>query len=135
MKNIVYKVASDFDIKKNYKLFRLFQKMLNPTLNKKKKYQDVKIKLEDRKVPIRVFNPFSDEQKHKVIIFIHGGGWVAGSVDAYTNLCYSMARKTRRIVIAIEYRLAPEHPFPAGFNDCYEVINLLYKNSITHIYL
>jgi acetyl esterase/lipase len=130
MKNIVYKMAEDFDIKKNYKLFRLFQKVVNPTINKKKKYQDIKIILEDRKVPIRVFNPFTDEEPHKIIIFLHGGGWVAGSVDTYTNICYVMARRTKRIVIAIEYRLAPENPFPAGFNDCYDVINLIYKNRV-----
>lgn len=130
MKNIVYKMAEDFDIKKNYKLFRLFQKVVNPTINKKKKYQDIKIMLEDRKVPIRVFNPFTDDEPHKIIIFIHGGGWVAGSVDTYTNICYVMARRTKRIVIAIEYRLAPENPFPAGFNDCYDVIDLIYKNRI-----
>lgn len=131
MKNIVYKVAEDFDIKKNYKLFRLFQKVVNPTLNKKKKFQDIKINLDDRKVPVRIFNPFNDGKKHKVIIFIHGGGWIAGSVDTYTNICYDMAKRTNRVVISIEYRLAPENPFPAGFNDCYDVINFIYKNILS----
>ena len=41
-----------------------------------------------------------------------------------------MARRTKRIVIAIEYKLAPENPFPAGFNDCYDVIDLIYKNRV-----
>ena len=131
MKNIVYKVAEDFDVKKNYKLFRLFQKIVNPTLNKKKKFQDIKVKLSDRKVPVRIFNPFCDNEMHKIIIFIHGGGWVSGGVDTYANICYTLANKTQRIVVSIEYRLAPEHPFPSGFNDCYDVINLIYKNSLS----
>jgi acetyl esterase/lipase len=76
MKNIIFNVAKDFDMKKGYKIFRMFQKIANPVLSKKKDYQDFNINLDDRIVPIRIFNPFDDDKKHKVIIFIHGGGWI-----------------------------------------------------------
>lgn len=131
MGNIVYKVVEDFDMKKNFKVYRLFQKILNPVINKKKKFKDMKISFDNKTVPIRVFNPFKSNEKHKIIVFIHGGGWITGSVESYTNICYRLAKTTNRIVISIEYRLAPEYPFPAGFDDCYDVIKLIYDNKLT----
>lgn len=129
MKNIINKVTEDFDIKKNYKIFRFFQKLLNPTINKKKKYKDVVVNLDNRKLKVRLFSPFKDKEKHKVLILIHGGGWMSGSLDSYTNLCYDLSKKTHHIVIAIGYRLAPEYPFPAGFDDCYDVTKFIYDNA------
>ena len=114
-------------MKKNYKLFRLFQKLANPKFNKRRSYKDVKIDLLTRKVKVRVFTP--PKNNNRLIIYLHGGGWVAGSIDSYTNICYNLAYKTESTVMAISYRLAPEHPFPAGFNDCYDVIRLVYSSS------
>lgn len=51
------------------------------------------------------------------IVYIHGGGWFAGSVDTHRHLIDLIARKTGRAVLAPNYRLAPEHPFPAGLRD------------------
>lgn len=128
MKDIIYTSAENFNIKKNYKLFRLFQNIVNRPFNKNAKYEDTDIELEDRIVKVRVFNNFSDGKTHKLIIFLHGGGWVAGSLSSYTNVCYNLSNETDCIVALIEYRLAPEHPFPAGFDDCYGVIKTIYQN-------
>ena len=127
MERFVYKKLREFDMKKNYKLFRLFQKLANPKFNKRRSYKDVKIDLLTRKVKVRVFTP--PKNNNRLIIYLHGGGWVAGSIDSYTNICYNLAYKTESTVMAISYRLAPEHPFPAGFNDCYDVIRLVYSSS------
>lgn len=127
MKKIIYKVAEEFNVKKNYKIFRLFQQIVNPPIGKYKKCREIKIEFSDRNIPIRVFIPTNNKENQKLIIFIHGGGWVAGSLNSYTNICYNMAKVTNRIIVAIGYRLAPENPFPAGFNDCYEVTRLIYK--------
>lgn len=51
------------------------------------------------------------------IVYIHGGGWFAGSIDTHRHLIDLIARKTGRAVFAVNYRLAPEHPFPAGLQD------------------
>lgn len=51
------------------------------------------------------------------IVYVHGGGWFAGSIDTHRHLIDLIARKSGRAVFAVNYRLAPEHPFPAGLED------------------
>lgn len=119
---------ADVSIKKNYKLFRVLQKVINPSFINKKDYENIVFELHDRSVKARVFKKVHGVENPKLIIFIHGGGWVTGSVDSYTNTCNELSNKTKRIVIAIDYRLAPEYPYPFGFNDCYEAINLIMEN-------
>lgn len=119
---------TDISIKKNYKLFRILQKIINPSFINKKDYEDIIFDLDDRKIKARVFKSCTGKEISKLIIFIHGGGWVTGSVDSYTNTCIELSHRTNRMVVAIDYRLAPEYPYPAGFNDCYEVTKLIMKN-------
>lgn len=116
------------NIKKNYKLFRILQKVINPSFINRKDYEDIVFEFHDRSVKARIFKKVSNIDNPKLIIFIHGGGWVTGSVDSYTNTCIELSNRTKRIVIAIDYRLAPEYPYPCGFNDCYESIKLIMKN-------
>ena len=125
MKNIVYKLAEDFNIEKNYKLFRIYQEMLNPIINKKK-FEDIDLNLQDRKIMVRCFN--LNKNKKKLIIYFHGGGWVTGSVNSYTNAISKLANNLDCMIIMPEYRLAPEYPFPAGFDDCFEVTKLILNN-------
>jgi acetyl esterase len=54
-------------------------------------------------------------------VFFHGGGWVIGSLESHDNLCRALANRAQAIVIAVDYRLAPEHRFPAAAEDCYAV--------------
>ena len=50
-----------------------------------------------------------------VFLFFHGGGWVTESIDNYERICARLASATDHIVVSVEYRLAPEYPFPIGF--------------------
>jgi acetyl esterase/lipase len=52
------------------------------------------------------------------LMFVHGGGWIAGTLDGYRHQVEAMSRATGMAVLAVDYRLAPEHPYPAGLNDC-----------------
>ncbi|MDI9469412.1 MAG: alpha/beta hydrolase [Bacillota bacterium] len=61
-----------------------------------------------------------------LILFFHGGGWVTGTIDSYSALCADAARWTGWPVLSVDYRLAPEHPFPAALNDCRAVARFLY---------
>ena len=106
----------------------MFQNIVNKPLIKGAEYEDTLIELEDRTVTVRVFNNFNDEKKHKLIVFFHGGGWISGSILSYTHVCNTLSLKTDCIVAAVEYRLAPEKPFPAGFDDCYGVTKTIYDN-------
>ncbi|PMV27361.1 MULTISPECIES: alpha/beta hydrolase [unclassified Pseudomonas] len=52
------------------------------------------------------------------LLYMHGGGWVVGGLDSHDFICFEPASTLQVLVIAIDYRLAPEHPFPAAYQDC-----------------
>ena len=60
--------------------------------------------------------------------FLHGGGWITESVDNYNRVCSEMAKASGCAVVSVEYRLAPEFPFPTGLEDCYAAAKALYTN-------
>ncbi|KJK46356.1 alpha/beta hydrolase [Lentzea aerocolonigenes] len=66
-------------------------------------------------VPVRVFTP---DHVEGVYLHIHGGGWSFGSADGQDERLWKLAVDTRLAVVSVEYRLAPEHPFPAAPDDC-----------------
>lgn len=55
------------------------------------------------------------------VLYLHGGGWVVGGLDSHDFICFELAMELGAMVVAVDYRLAPEHPFPAGFEDCLNV--------------
>ena len=62
------------------------------------------------------------------LLWIHGGGWVAGTLDGYRHQVEALSRATGMAVLAVDYRLAPEHPFPAGLDDCLKAWIWLLEN-------
>jgi acetyl esterase len=73
-------------------------------------------------IPVRIYWPGasteSDSQKAG-LVFFHGGGWVLGNLDAYDHLCHALANAGDCVVVSVDYRLAPEHRFPAAAEDSY----------------
>jgi acetyl esterase len=69
-------------------------------------------------VPVRIYEPEGD-RPHPVLAYFHGGGWVVGDLDTHDRLCRELTRATGRLVASVDYRLAPEHPFPAAVEDCW----------------
>jgi acetyl esterase/lipase len=67
----------------------------------------------DRLVPARTGSP--------ALLFFHGGGFVTGGLETEDARCRQIARRTGILVISVDYRLAPEHPFPCAFEDCHDV--------------
>ncbi len=92
----------------------------------------------DHKIPLRLYFPSIEAQREAeergirgpVILFFHGGGWVTESVETYDRVCAQMAQSAGHTVVSVEYRLAPEHRFPVGFEDCYEAARALYRNAL-----
>lgn len=79
-------------------------------------------------INIRIYDPREDSTKNthsSATIYIHGGGWVVGSLDSHDTICRFVAHNTKRPVIAIEYRLAPEHTFPIPLNDCLDALEFI----------
>jgi acetyl esterase len=73
-------------------------------------------------VPVRVYRPGTPRQssaaKPPAALFFHGGGWVLGGLDSHDTLCCELATQAGVVLVAVDYRLAPEHPYPAGLEDC-----------------
>lgn len=68
-------------------------------------------------VPVRIYRP--RETPAPVLVYFHGGGFVTGGLDNEHERCLKFAGEDGIAVVSVDYRLAPEHPFPAGFEDCY----------------
>lgn len=79
---------------------------------------DIEIQGSDSPIPLRIYAPDGDGP-FPVLVFFHGGGWVRGSLDAYDGLCRLFATEASCLVVSVDYRRAPEHPFPTGFENCY----------------
>src|SRR5919109_3022241 len=69
-------------------------------------------------MPTRIYTPYGTGP-FPVLVYFHGGGWVIGNLEAYDATCRAVANAARCLVVAMEYRLAPEHKFPAAPEDCY----------------
>jgi len=68
-------------------------------------------------IPVRIYRRFGSEPTPPAIVYLHGGGWAAGSLDSHEGSCRLLAHVTGCVVISVDYRLAPEHPFPAAVDD------------------
>lgn len=69
-------------------------------------------------LPARLYEP-DGTGPFPVLVYFHGGGWVRGTLDNTDLLCRNLAEQGQCIVVSVDYRLAPEHPFPAAVDDCY----------------
>ncbi len=69
-------------------------------------------------IPVRLYRPQTDAPL-PVLLYFHGGGWVIGSLDTHDSTCRDLARQAGCAVVSVDYRLAPEHPYPAAADDCY----------------
>lgn len=76
----------------------------------------------DGEVPVRLYDPRKDDDETPLIVFFHGGGFVVGSLDTHDGPARKLAAETGYPVLSVDYRLAPEHPFPAGLRDCYAAL-------------
>jgi acetyl esterase len=80
-------------------------------------------------VPVRVYVPRSDAKSLPAMLYLHGGGFVIGDLDSIDASSSYFAAEVGAVVVSVEYRLAPEHPFPAGVEDCYTVLSWLAANA------
>jgi acetyl esterase len=80
---------------------------------------------DNTQIPIR----FYAKGKKNILMYVHGGGWSRGNLRTHDALCRKLSKELDCTVIAIEYRLAPENPYPAGLNDVEDLYQHLLKNN------
>ena len=83
----------------------------------------------DPEVPVRVYRPKGGVTPLPGILFIHGGGFIIGSVEAEHIGAALVAADAGAVVVSVDYRLAPEHPFPAALHDCYAALSWLHAEA------
>jgi acetyl esterase len=76
-------------------------------------------------VPVRIYRPADAVGALPCVIYIHGGGFMMGDLDSSDTNAWGLCEGTGAIVVSVDYRLTPEHPFPAAFDDCYGVLSWL----------
>lgn len=71
-------------------------------------------------VAVRIYHPLQD--RGRVVVYLHGGGWVVGDLDTHDPVCRRVATAVGAVVVAVDYRLAPEHPYPAALDDAHAAL-------------
>ncbi|MBK5305475.1 MAG: alpha/beta hydrolase [Frankiaceae bacterium] len=90
--------------------------------------RSTELELPGRTVPIRIYRPAPDDLPR--LMWFHGGGYVSGSLDAIDPTCRELALRAQVEVVSVGYRLAPEHRFPAGLDDCLEAAAALRPHAV-----
>ena len=85
------------------------------------------IALPGRELRVRVYRPAAGT--HPAIVYFHGGGWVAGSVTTHDGACATLAQDAQVVVASVEYRLAPENPFPRPNDDAFGALEWVAANA------
>jgi acetyl esterase len=92
--------------------------------------EDHMIQVADGEIAVRVYRP-SDDGDLPVVVFFHGGGWVLCDLESHDAMCRRMANTSNCIVVATDYRLAPEHRDPTAADDCYAALLWAAANAST----
>jgi len=79
-------------------------------------------------IPIRIYSNHSDDNL-PMLLFFHGGGWVVGNMDTHDGICRQIAKVAKVVIVSVDYRLAPEHPYPTPLMDCYTALEWVHENA------
>ena len=82
-------------------------------------------------LPVRVYHPQSAKLNHALpaLVYLHGGGWTIGDLDTHDVLCRSLCLQAEVVVVSVDYRLGPEHPFPAAYEDTLAAFHWTVENA------
>lgn len=92
-----------------------------------KQIQDLRISEPDRDIRLRIYTP-EGNGPFPVVLFFHGGGWVACDLDTHDNICRVLCNRAKCLVASVDYRLSPDFKFPAGLEDAYSSLNWVSEN-------
>lgn len=86
-----------------------------------KKTENKIIEINGRGIPVRIYSDHEGTDL-PIFVFYHGGGWVTGDLDTHDSVCRQIAKNTKTLVVSVDYRLAPEHPYPEPLEDAYDAL-------------
>lgn len=95
------------------------------------KIEDVGLPLGRRHLALRLYRPLgsSDEALLPTLVYFHGGGWLLGNIDTHDTLCRELCNASQACVVSVDYRLAPEHPYPAALDDARAALEWVFANA------
>ncbi len=91
--------------------------------------EELSISADEHQIPVRLYRPRGIISKSPAIIYIHGGWFISGGFETHDAIARQIANATGAVILFVDYRLAPEHPFPAGLNDCKTAAIWLLQNA------
>jgi len=91
--------------------------------------QDLELPRRDGGVlKVRLYSPRETSASQPAMLYLHGGGFTVGSLETHDSLCRQLAHRSGATVVALDYRLAPEHRFPVAVDDCFDALSVLYRS-------
>ncbi len=110
--------------------FKQFCQFADPKMVAIGKSEDIKMPGPAGSLGLRIYTPVAaGGAALPAILYLHGGGFVVGDLDCYDGLCRTLANEAACRVISVDYRLAPEHPFPAAVDDCFAAFQWVQANA------
>nr|XP_020655649.1 arylacetamide deacetylase-like 4 [Pogona vitticeps] len=120
------KLLEKLSICQRYKIWRIVLKGMPPRRTSKLMVKD--LLFDD--VPVRVYWPKTkSDGSRRGLVYFYGGAYMLGSIQAYERTCRYLARKSDTVIVCVRYRQAPEHPFPAQYQDCIAATAHFLKNA------
>jgi acetyl esterase len=80
-------------------------------------------------VPVRIYRPVETGEPSRALVYFHGGGFVIGSIETHDGITRGLAKRATCVVVSVDYRLAPEHPYPAALDDCWTAAKWVFANA------
>ena len=104
-----------------------FSPPVDPQLSAKR-VENLKISPQGHELPLRLYYPEGDSP-YPTVVYFHGGGWVIGDLDTHHAVCHALSKTSGCLVVAVDYRLAPEHKYPAAIEDAYAAVCWVADNA------
>ncbi len=113
------------DLEANRQLWQSFCLNYNQPCPSTIQVENLTIPLEGADIPVRIYRPAAGIEPMPAVVYLHGGGWVLGTLDSNDSIAWGLAEGAGAVVISVDYRLSPEYPYPIPFQDCFGVVSYL----------